>query len=377
MNPDKLMRLPVSELTTEGVLLSPNESVSKVLGFLRTSGLHEALIEEGERTAVVTIRDFLDAPNIATTLVPTLMHHVPRLNPNNTVSDAAQLMHEYRIRSLPVYRGKKFVGQVTSQLILGKLLESEISTKISSIMTGNPILIDTSTKVSKARAIMVRRRIDQIPVVKEGRLYGVVTSDQIAFNLIPWADRNLKGDWREGRFDAPVGTYALRDVVTNEPTDSVRDIFLTMSNKGANYSVIMSVGEILGIVTYRDFMKMLIRQKTESIPVYMVGLPEDPFEAELARTKFTTAIQHLRMGLPEITEARAIIKIGETSAPRKKYQVRVLVTSPYRRYNYRVFSYELADAFDYVDGWSKKLLSQRESRLKRRTNRTAYSVPSR
>jgi len=368
------MRLAVSELTTEGALLSPSESASKVLGFLRTSGFREALIEEGERTAVVTIRDFLDAPNIATTPVSTLMHYVPRLSPNNTVSDAARLMHEYRIRSLPVYRGRRYVGQVTSQAILGKLLESEISAKISSIMTANPILIDTADKVSKAKAIMVRRRIDQIPVVKESKLYGVVTSDQIAFNLIPRADRNVKGDWREGRFDVPVGIYALRDVVTNESSDTLRNIFLTISNKGTNYSVIMSVGEVQGIVTYRDFMKTLIKRATEEVPMYIVGLPEDPFEAEMARTKFTTAIQHLRFGFPEITEARAIIKIGETSAPRKKYEVRVLITSPYRRYNYRVFSYELADAFDYVDAWAKKLLSQRGSRLKKATTRTLPAV---
>jgi CBS domain-containing protein len=306
-----------------------------------------------------------------------VMNYVPRLSPNNIVSDAAYLMHEYRIRSLPVYQGKRFMGVVTSQLVLGKLFESETNVRVSSIMTPNPITVEPFAKVSNARATMVRRKIDQIPVVKEGELYGIITSDQIAFDLKPRVDRNSKGDWRESRFDVPVGAYALMTPTTNGAGDSARDVFLTMSNKGTNYSVIMSDGELVGITTYRDFMKILIKQRTESLPMYIVGLPDDPFEAELARTKFTTAIQHLRRAFPEITEARAIIKVGETPSPKKRYRVHVLIASPYDRFSYTAFSYEIADAFDFVDGWVKKLISRRGARRRERPNRKAPVIESR
>src|ERR1700676_662067 len=111
MKPDQLMRMPVTELISEAEVFPSSEPVAKVIGYLSESKLREALAEDGDATCIVSVRDLLNVTSL-NTKISTVMHKVPRLGPNNTVSDAATLMHEFRTRSMPIYKGRKLLGQV-------------------------------------------------------------------------------------------------------------------------------------------------------------------------------------------------------------------------------------------------------------------------
>jgi CBS domain-containing protein len=375
MKVNDLMQQSISEFVTDAKAFSPTDRVSEVIGFMRENGSYEAFVEEGDRTSIVTIRDLLDLSNLDTRLSK-LMHQVPRLNQHNTVSDAASLMFEYKVRSMPMYQGTKLAGQVTSRALVGRMMESEVPVKLSSIMTKEPVTIEPSGTVASARELMRRKKIDQVPVVDGGKLMGIVTSDSIVFNLEPRTDRDVKGGKQEGRFDEPLGQYGTGNLLTNEITDSLRDVYQNMNKEGANYSVVINTGEVQGIVTYRDFMKVLVKRSVApQLPMYIVGLPDDPFDAAAVRQKFTEAIQLLRKAFPEISEARAIIKTGETKSAKRKCQVDVLILSPKERYSYNVFSYEVADAFDQVNAWAKRVISQRKDDHRKPTARRSSDGP--
>src|SRR5208283_124060 len=358
MKPDDLAALPVGELKTDARAFAPNDKVSVVIGFLKETNSYDALVEEGDRTCIVSIRDLIGLSSLDTKL-STVMRQVPRLNQNNTTSDAATLMFEHRARSMPIYQGKKLIGQVTSPSIVSRLVDTSVRLKLSAIMTPQPITIKSSSPVSSARDLMTRKKFDQVPVVDEKGLVGIVTSNALVFNLMPRTDREVKGDWQRGRYAEWVGTYSEKGVTTNEITDSVHEVYENMSNQNRNYSLIMNAGEIQGIITYRDFMRVLTKKSlSPKVPLYIVGLPDDAFEAAMARQKFVDAVEVLGKSFPDITEARAIIKSGNTKAAKKKSEVKVLILSPRTKYSYSVFSYELADAFDQVHAWAKKTVSE-------------------
>ncbi len=365
--------MPVTDLLTEAEIFPSGDLVTRVIGYLRESKLMEAFADDGDATTcIVSVRDLLNVTSLNTKIL-SVMHQVPRLGPNNTVSDAATLMHEYRTRSMPVYKEKKLIGQITSPSIVARLLDSDTPGKISTIMTPSPICMDASDSVSKAREAMLRKKVDQLPVTKKGALDGIVTSDQMVFNLLPKADRNMKGDTRTGRYDEALGIFSMKDVLTNEIGDSLRDAYQNMSKSGSNYSVIVGTGEIQGIVTYRDFLRVLTKKASQtSIPMYIVGLPDDPFEAETARKKFQGAVELLRRSVPDISEARAVIKMGETKSPKKKYEVKVFLVHPRDHYSYSVRSFELADAFDEVNNWVKELVQRSRPRKQRTPNARSY-----
>jgi hypothetical protein len=125
---------------------------------------------------------------------------------------------------------------------------------------------------------------------------------------------------------------------------------------------LIAVGEELqGIATYRDFVRLLVSRRKTTIPVYMVGLPEEPFQAEVARAKFMRAINLLRRSFPELLEARCTIK---TSAPRgkkgrKRYEVKAIVYTPRKMFAQSQSGWDLPSIFDTISDRLKKTMSRR------------------
>ena len=375
MKLSELRSRSISEFLTDVRAFQPTDRASEAIGFMRENGCWDVMVEDGDRTSIITIRDLLDLTNLDTRLSK-LMHQVPRMNLQNSISEAASLMFEYRTGSMPVYEGPKLVGQITSSAIVAKMMESEIPAKLSSIMTRSPATIEPAATVASARELMRRKKIDQIPIVDDGRLVGVITSESVVFNMTPRADRDVKGGRDAGRFEESLGRYGTGSIVTNEITDSLNEVYANMHKEGANYSVVTNTGEVQGILTYHDFMKVLLHRASEpQLPVYIVGLPEDPFEAAAVRQKFTEAVQLLRKGFPEISEARAVIKTGEKRTSKKRCQVDVLILSPKERYSYSVFSYAVVDAFDQVNAWSKRLSSRRKGTRRKPSSRKNAEAP--
>lgn len=367
MKPSELEKLSVDKFTTPTVTLNSSHPVSKAIGILRDSNSHEVFIEERERTAVVTLRDLLNAQNITTTKLSNLMHYVPRLTARNTVRDAASLMVEYRIKALPVHKGNGFEGKITAQSIINNLMEGNAAVKVTKLMTPSPICVDSADEVSKARRIMLKRKIDQIPILQNLSLKRVITSGSIVFNLLPTSDRNVKGALRESRFDVSVVDYALDEICSNGISDSLNDVYRNMVKMRTQYSVITNMDEVQGIITLRDFMRLLVEpKKPDAIPMYMVGLPEDPFEAEATREKFTRIVKLLEKSLPQLTEARAVIKAKDKKSARTKYEAQIFVSTLSEHYSYKGVGFELPEVFDEISAWAKRLVGRSDAK-KRRT----------
>ncbi len=367
MNPNELIPTSVADLVSETKVFSSTDKASTLIGYLRETNNYEAFVEEQGRTSIVTVRDMLSLTDVETRLSK-LMHQVPRLNTSNTVGDAASLMFEYRTRSMPVYQENRLLGAITSPSVVARLLETDVRVRLSSILTPTLVTLEPSSTVSSAIELMRRKKVDQIPVLEDLKLMRVVTSAEVVFNLLPTPTRDQKGERLKGRHDEPVGMFADDTPLTNEVTDSLQKVFRDMQRMSTNYSVIMNTDEAQGIVTYRDFMKLLVRKDNASpVPMYVVGLPEDSFEAALVRSKFLESVKLLTRVFPDVTEARAVIEWEGNNPQKKKNQVKVTILSAKQRYSYKVFSYDIGKSFDEVHSWAKKLVTQNKPNRRRKT----------
>ncbi len=368
MQSNKFSDPRVGDLVEPVTSFSSMNSIARVIGYLKESKEYDAIIEDDYDTSIVSVRDLLNVENITTEKLSRIMKQVPRVAEQDKMIDAAKLIFEYRIRSLPVYRENKLIGKISCSSIAKTLVGSNHKgDSIARIATPEPICLNSSDSVSKARRIMIDRKIDQLPILKVKRLDGVITSDSIVFRILPETDRDVKGNRRIGRMDEKVGALSQTQTITNDVTDSLGMTLENMLNAGTNYSVILNDDEVQGIVTYRDFMKLLpLKQSQEEIPITIVGLPDDPMQSEMAKQKFQSSMKLLSRAMPDLSEARAIIKSGETKAPKKRYQVQVFVSSVSAHYNYEVSEYDLAKAFEEVEVWIKKLALQNGKRPKHR-----------
>ena len=175
---------------------------------------------------------------------------------------------------------------------------------------------------------MLRRKIDHLPVLKNEKLVGMVDSSEILYATIPPerqpAAVGAKAVGTKRMLDYPVDGIMNTTPLEFEPNDSIQKSVGQMLKMRANAALVTWAHELQGIVTLRDIVKILVEEPKQPPSTYIVGLPDDPFEAETAKTKFSRIISAISKSM-DIVEARATIKILKTvrEKERRRYEVKV------------------------------------------------------
>ena len=121
-------------------------------------------------------------------LVATIMHEdVITATPDMSLAQAQRLMQEKHLRHLPVLSGKHLVGIVTDRdirnavpslattLSRGEIAYQLDTTPVKTCMTEQVISITPDTDVVEGAALLLQHTIGGLPVVKDGKLVGMVT----------------------------------------------------------------------------------------------------------------------------------------------------------------------------------------------------------
>lgn len=363
---EELRRQPVDTFLSSLVESPTDSSLTKIIGLFRERGIYEVFLPEGTRCGMISARDVLKATNIEATKPSAIMGYVPVLDKQSLVGDVARLMADYRIRAVPISDGRKIVGQVNCITILSKL-KGKIGEekRITSIATKSPITLEKEASIAKARDLMVRKRIDHLPVTSVQRPEGIITSTDIVSRIVPLERVGRKSMKPETRhvFDFPV-SYAMESNPLTCSAETRADRALDMMLSGTrSYILVTQWDELQGIATHRDFMTLLAGPEPESeIPVFMVGLPEDPFEAEATKAKFKRSINQLLRVFPDIFEARSVIKSRSTTPgkERRRYEVKVQIRTTRDSYSYSEEGWELPAIYDVITDRLKRLLTQKQ-----------------
>lgn len=96
-------------------------------------------------------------------------------------------------------------------------------------------------------------------------------------------------------------------------------------------------------------------------PAYIVDLADDD-EAPLARSKFEKAVDGLRRVYPEITEARATVKVSSPLGERKRFEVHAFIRMPGRQFEFTGEGWSLAETFDGIAEKLKRLRTKPEKK---------------
>lgn len=358
----------VRDFISDCILIEPSTPVSKVIGLMKEKDAYEVFSVIGDKVGTVTVRDILKARNPANMKAENLLSFVPKITPDTGLFEAAKIMSDYRLRALPVSQDNKVIGKIDIRSIVSEMRRSSLGdVRASKIMTPHPITIAPGEKVSKAREIMVRRRIDHLPI-KEERVKGILTSEQIVFNLITdyGGDKYVSGvPDTLSLLDYPVEAIMDRDLLQCEPQTSIRDVAERMLLGGFSYALVTLGEELHGIITYRDFAKLVVPEEEASAPVYIVGLPDDPFEAEAAKAKFIRLVASLSRFLPQIIEARSIIKIGSLGGQRRRYEVDVSIRTARESFRYTTEGWDLPTLYDEAATAIKRMATSRKREARR------------
>jgi CBS domain-containing protein len=113
-----------------------------------------------------------------------------------TVFDAIAKMCAAHVGALLVCDGSRPVGIFTERDAMQRVVlarRDPATTRIGDVMTPNPICIEPSTNIKEAMAIMTDRRCRHLPVVKDGRIAGMISIG----DLVRWESRHQQFELRE------------------------------------------------------------------------------------------------------------------------------------------------------------------------------------
>ncbi len=102
-----------------------------------------------------------------------MTRRVYTITPEASVQKVAQLLSRKSISGVPVVdKDGKIVGVVTEADIIGKVNREGLC--VADIMSPEIIFVDEETPVGEIARLLVERKIKRVPIMREGKLVGIV-----------------------------------------------------------------------------------------------------------------------------------------------------------------------------------------------------------
>ncbi len=132
-------------------------------------------------------------------------------------------------------------------------------------MSKDVLTVDPKTPIAEAYRLMKERKVRRLPVVKDGRLIGIVTlgdvreaSPSSATSLSIWELNYL---WAQLTVDRVMKTH----VITIAPDATIMDAASLMLEHKISGLPVVDDGTLVGIITESDIFRMLVT--TEQRPI--------------------------------------------------------------------------------------------------------------
>ena len=102
-----------------------------------------------------------------------------------SVVEAALLMREEDIGSLPITNDEKLVGMITDRDITTRVVAAAADPKLTSVAdvySRDIVSVEPDNDLEEALRLMARHQVRRLPVVEKGRLVGIVAQADIALS---------------------------------------------------------------------------------------------------------------------------------------------------------------------------------------------------
>jgi CBS domain-containing protein len=127
-------------------------------------------------------------------------------------------------------------------------------------MTPHPITISPQTTLPQVRKLMHDRKIRRLPVMDNGQLIGIVTMSDV-LRAMPSEASALNAFEINYLLDKLTASqFMTRQVITVEPTTTVRDAAMIMLTRKISGLPVVKQGVMVGIITESDIFRMLVRE---------------------------------------------------------------------------------------------------------------------
>lgn len=123
-----------------------------------------------------------------------------------------------------------------------------IRVAVGDVMTRNFVSISSEATLHQSAKEMVKKRVDSLLISKDKKLLGIITSRDIIWAIIKKPGLNLK--------DIKTIDIATKKVAVIKPSADIGQAIHKMKKVGFKRLPVLTRGELVGIVTLKDILKI-------------------------------------------------------------------------------------------------------------------------
>jgi len=245
------------------VAVDKDESIERVINLMNKERITKfPVLEDGELIGMVSDEEIVDKlGSIRTrTITPSSLHVSSimvkdffSVGPEEDISKIVDRAKLGGIGMFPVVEDSKLLGVITKSDLL-PFVESERT--LEEIMVTPVKSVAPDDRIVHARRLMVDNGIERLPVLREGKVEGLLAAMDVALFLYEFRMR-VQNKYQQARLDSLLVEHAMkRDIITASKDMSAKEAAQLMHRENIGCLPLVDVlGKITGMVTRTDVIK--------------------------------------------------------------------------------------------------------------------------
>jgi CBS domain-containing protein len=175
------------------------------------------------------------------------------------VSEAIETMKEKNLGGLPVIDEDNHVRAIITERDIAVLFADRISgVKVAQLMSERIVTALPKTTIFEAEKTMIAQGFRRLPIVSDGKLMAIMTiMDVIRYFGSGKVFTHLRSGTIIQVLNTPALEIATKQVVAIEPEADVGQAAKMMREKNVGAVPVVKNEKLVGIITERDFFKMI------------------------------------------------------------------------------------------------------------------------
>ena len=316
------------------------------------------------------------------------VHRTPLVNEHADVIETAYALFQADSDFVPVESNKKIVGVLSALDLaaLAVALPETKEFVIADVKLVKGEKLEPNDPVSKATEVMHKARVDQVPVFEGKKLYGIVSFRDILQKYLAWVpdrenstkftkmanSRSAEAD-RPNLSMLPVKSFSTnQNMVTVSKKATLLEAVKLMGKDHVSSAIVMDGERFEGLLTIKNIMRVVGSLKIpENFNIRFVGLNDVGLLAhqkEAVQKIASNEAFKLQRAIQDDFSLVVHLKDHTKSGRERKYSISLHVDAPGQTFTVNEFDWRVEDAlhqsFDNAQNVLKRRLRGEKSRRK-------------
>ncbi|AQL42139.1 hypothetical protein BV210_05170 [Halorientalis sp. IM1011] len=259
-------------VTRHVVEATPDTRLGTVRSRLEDESTDAVLVVDGEVRGAILPRDLLRSRLSDDAEAQAVMRSVPTVEWGTDAREIARLLVENETTIVPVVDDGETPGAVTRDSLLREILDDLDALDVADVHTRDPVTVEPETTMGEVINTLRENNVSRLPVVDDGDLVSVATTDDLVEFVTRATDAAARGDRggdKPSLIELPVENVTSRPAETITPSATLRDAVEKMFDAGVDGLVVvgderddpgtetevravLTKTDVLGALTYTD-----------------------------------------------------------------------------------------------------------------------------